>query len=96
MFIKFVRLFSFNKLNCNPYLKFDYMYHIVTILLKARALHKDRFPKVVSEFFLPAIAVERYLERLRQSHFHVTDPKLQRRDQLLALNYFFGRFRGRF
>lgn len=65
-------------------------------LQKARALHKEEFPKVVAELFLPAIAVDRYLDRLRHTHFHVTDPKLQNRDQLLAFNYFLARFRKKF
>lgn len=65
-------------------------------LLKARALHKDDFPKPVAELLLPAVAVERYLDRLRHSHFHVTDPKLQKRDHLLAFQYYINRWKGRF
>lgn len=63
---------------------------------KARALHTDQFPKVVTELLLPAIAIDRYLERLRHSQFHVTDPRLQKRDQLLAFHYLLGRLRRRF
>lgn len=65
-------------------------------LEKARSLHKQDFPPVVTELLLPAVAVERYLDRLRHSHFHVTDPKLQNRDHLLAYRYFMSRFRNRF
>lgn len=65
-------------------------------LEKARALAKDDFPPAVSELLLPALAVERYLDRLRHAHFHVTDPKLQSRDHLLALQYALNRFRRRF
>lgn len=65
-------------------------------LNKARSLHREDFPKVAGELFIPAIAVERYLERLRHSHFHVTDPRLQARDNLLAFKYYVARFRNRF
>lgn len=65
-------------------------------LQKARELHKQEFPPVVSQLLLPAIAVDRYLERLRHSHFHVTETKLQNRDQLLAFKYFIARFKRQF
>lgn len=65
-------------------------------LLKARALHKEEFSPVVSQLLLPAMAVERYLERLRKCNFHVTHPQLQSRDQMLAYYYFINRFRRRF
>lgn len=65
-------------------------------LLKARALHKENFSPVVAELLLPAVAVERYLDRLRHAHFHVTDERLQKRDNLLAYHYYINRFRKRF
>lgn len=65
-------------------------------LQKARELHKEEFTPTVSQLLLPAVAVDRYLDRLRHAHFHVTDPRLQKRDHLLAFSYFMKRMRKQF
>lgn len=65
-------------------------------LEKSRNLKRSDFPKEVLQLFLPAVAVERYLERLRRADFHVTSPNLQTRDNLLPYYYLMAKLKRRF
>lgn len=56
----------------------------------------DKIPAEARQLLLPAIAVERYLERLRQVDFHLADGNLQRRDSLLPLAYYWNNFRRKY
>ncbi|XP_058442979.1 NADH dehydrogenase (ubiquinone) complex I, assembly factor 6 homolog [Malaya genurostris] len=56
----------------------------------------DSVPKQVRPVFLPGVATGRFLERLRQTNFHLTDPRLLQSDSMLPLLFYWGYFRGKF
>nr|CAD7426408.1 unnamed protein product [Timema monikensis] len=60
-------------------------------LAKARSLSKQ-VPKPAHILFLPATAVDAYLERLRRTHFNAFDPSLQQRNTLLPLFLYWNKF----
>nr|CAD7399049.1 unnamed protein product [Timema poppensis] len=60
-------------------------------LAKARSLSKQ-VPKPAHILFLPATAVDSYLERLRRTHFNAFDPSLQQRNTLLPLFLYWNKF----
>ncbi|XP_011209942.2 NADH dehydrogenase (ubiquinone) complex I, assembly factor 6 homolog [Bactrocera dorsalis] len=64
-------------------------------LEKARSL-MDKVPKEVRKFFLPSIAVERYLERLRKSKFRLTDQRCLQRDSMLPMSLYWSNMRRRY
>ncbi|XP_011178991.2 NADH dehydrogenase (ubiquinone) complex I, assembly factor 6 homolog [Zeugodacus cucurbitae] len=64
-------------------------------LEKARSLI-DKVPKDVRKFFLPSIAVERYLERLRKSKFRLTDQRCLQRDSMLPISLYWCNLRRRY
>lgn len=64
-------------------------------LTKARKL-SDKLNANARIVLLPAVAIERFLDRLRLCHFHLYDRRLARSDGLLPLVYFWNRWRGRF
>ncbi|XP_004529557.1 NADH dehydrogenase (ubiquinone) complex I, assembly factor 6 homolog [Ceratitis capitata] len=64
-------------------------------LEKARSLI-DKVPKSVRKVFLPSIAVERYLERLRKSNFRLTDQRCLQRDSMLPISLYWNNFRSRY
>ncbi|XP_034102603.1 NADH dehydrogenase (ubiquinone) complex I, assembly factor 6 homolog [Drosophila albomicans] len=45
-------------------------------------------PRVVRKIFLPAVAIDGYLERLRRSHFLLAHPSCMKRDTLLPARLF--------
>ncbi|XP_034490399.1 NADH dehydrogenase (ubiquinone) complex I, assembly factor 6 homolog [Drosophila innubila] len=45
-------------------------------------------PRLVRKIFLPAVATEGYLERLRRSHFLLTHPSCMKRDTILPVRLF--------
>lgn len=65
-------------------------------LKKCRDLKRTDFPPFVFQLLLPAIAIERYLDRLRYANFHVTNSQLQTRDQMLAFRYWLAKIRRQF
>lgn len=53
-----------------------------------------KVPKESKIAFLPAVAVRRYLERLRKSNFHLSEKALGVRDNLLPLALYWNKFKG--
>lgn len=53
-------------------------------------------PVDARRLLLPAVAVGRYLERLRRADFHLADAQLMRRDSLLPLAYYWNNFRRKY
>lgn len=74
----------------------DCIFEIATMayqhLEKARSL-KNYVPKSVRPIFLPAISVDRYLERLRKSNFQLTDQRVLQRDALLPAALYWNHLR---
>lgn len=64
-------------------------------LTKARKLN-DKLNDNARNVLLPAIAVQRFLDRLQQCHFHLYNERVVRRDGLLPLMYFWNNFRRRY
>nr|CAD7586333.1 unnamed protein product [Timema genevievae] len=64
-------------------------------LAKARSLSKQ-VPKPAHILFLPATAVDSYLERLRRTHFNAFDPSLQQRNTLLPLFLYWNKFTSKY
>lgn len=64
-------------------------------LTKARKL-SDKLSDNAKNVLLPAIAVERFLERLQHIHFHLYNERLVRRDGLLPIVYFWSNLRRRY
>lgn len=64
-------------------------------LIKARNL-SDKIPAQAKTILLPAIAVDRYLKRLRYCNFHFGDGPLLRRDGLLPVYYYWNNRRGHY
>lgn len=64
-------------------------------LEKSRKL-SDKIPKQANAIFLPAIAIGRYLERLRCVNFQLNDSKLMKRDALLPCVYYWKNIRNTF
>ncbi|XP_067641575.1 NADH dehydrogenase (ubiquinone) complex I, assembly factor 6 homolog [Eurosta solidaginis] len=64
-------------------------------LEKARSL-MDKVPRDARKLFLPSIAVERYLERLRQASFRLTDQKCLQRDTMLPMSLYWHKLRNRY
>ncbi|XP_037919842.1 NADH dehydrogenase (ubiquinone) complex I, assembly factor 6 homolog isoform X2 [Hermetia illucens] len=64
-------------------------------LAKARNLSKH-VSRDVLPVFLPAVAVDRYLDRLRQAQFRLSDKSLQQRDNFLPIAYYWHKFRGKY
>lgn len=56
----------------------------------------DKIPVDARRLLLPAVAVGRYLERLRRADFHLADAHLLRRDSLLPLAYYWNNFRRKY
>ncbi|XP_012262844.2 NADH dehydrogenase (ubiquinone) complex I, assembly factor 6 [Athalia rosae] len=54
---------------------------------KTRSLRKD-IPKNAAPIFLPVIAIDNYLERLRRVDFDIYHPSVQRRNGLLSLKLY--------
>lgn len=61
-------------------------------LEKSRKL-SDKVPAQAKALFLPAVASGRFLERLRQANFRLSDPSVTKRDTLLPLVIYWKRFR---
>ncbi|XP_065363800.1 NADH dehydrogenase (ubiquinone) complex I, assembly factor 6 homolog [Calliphora vicina] len=61
----------------------------------ARTL-SDKLPKVVRKIFLPAVAVERYLERLRVANFNLVHQSCLQRDSMLPVALYMRNLRGKF
>lgn len=64
-------------------------------LTKARNM-TDKLSKTARNALLSAAAVDRFLERLRISNFHLYNERLTRRDGLLPLVYFWNNLRRRY
>ncbi|XP_037942795.1 NADH dehydrogenase (ubiquinone) complex I, assembly factor 6 homolog [Teleopsis dalmanni] len=64
-------------------------------LKKARSL-SDKIPKEIRKLFLPLVAVERYLERLRKTNFSLTDPTCLQRDALLPVALYWFNLRNKY
>ncbi|TMW47432.1 hypothetical protein DOY81_007489, partial [Sarcophaga bullata] len=56
----------------------------------------DKVPKAVRKLFLPAVAVERYLERLRVANFSLVHQTCLQRDSMLAFALYVHNFRGKY
>uniref|UniRef100_A0A1I8PJU6 Squalene/phytoene synthase n=1 Tax=Stomoxys calcitrans TaxID=35570 RepID=A0A1I8PJU6_STOCA len=56
----------------------------------------DKVPKLVRKLFLPAVAVERYLERLRLANFSLTHQSCLQRDSMLPFSLYLKNLRGKF
>ncbi|XP_075156050.1 NADH dehydrogenase (ubiquinone) complex I, assembly factor 6 homolog sicily [Haematobia irritans] len=56
----------------------------------------DKVPKLVRKIFLPAVAIDRYLERLRQAHFSLTHQSCLQRDSMLPFSLYMKNLRGKF
>lgn len=61
-------------------------------LEKSRKL-SDKVPPHAKPLFLPAVAIGRFLERLRRANFRLSDPSVTKRDSLLPLFLYWKRFR---
>ncbi|XP_037051923.1 NADH dehydrogenase (ubiquinone) complex I, assembly factor 6 homolog [Bradysia coprophila] len=61
-------------------------------LEKARKL-SSKVPSNIKQLLLPAVAIDRYLERLRKCDFHLTHQQLARRDSLLPVMYYWNYLR---
>ncbi|XP_055910781.1 NADH dehydrogenase (ubiquinone) complex I, assembly factor 6 homolog [Eupeodes corollae] len=74
----------------------DCIFEVATMahqhLEKARSL-QEHIPKSVRPLFLPSIAVDRYLERLRKAHFQLTDQRVLQRDSMLPAALYWNHFR---
>ncbi|KAL5277134.1 NDUFAF6 family protein [Megaselia abdita] len=64
-------------------------------LEKSRNL-SDKVPKEVKQLFLASYAIERYLERLRQVNFRLSDQKVLQRDQMLPAVFLWNKIRCRY
>jgi NADH dehydrogenase [ubiquinone] 1 alpha subcomplex assembly factor 6 len=64
-------------------------------LEKSRSMAKS-VPKEALPIFLPAIAIARYLERLRHANFHLTTKALTDRDSTLPIALYWNKLRGKF
>ncbi|XP_050076284.1 NADH dehydrogenase (ubiquinone) complex I, assembly factor 6 homolog [Anopheles maculipalpis] len=53
-------------------------------------------PRTVKPIFLPAVTIERYLQRLRLANFHLTDPTVMRTDSLLPLVLYWRKLLGNY
>lgn len=62
---------------------------------KSRSL-SDKVPSKVKQLFLASYAIERYLERLRQVNFRLTDQKVLQRDQMLPAVFLWNKLRNRY
>lgn len=62
---------------------------------QARNLSKH-VSRDVLPVFLPAVAVDRYLDRLRRAQFRLSDKSLQQRDNFLPIAYYWHKFRGKY
>lgn len=75
------------------------VFEIATIahqhLAKARSL-RDKIPQDCLQILLPAVAIDRYLERLRRANFHPSAESIQKRDPLLPLVLKWNRMRSKF
>ncbi|XP_061387930.1 NADH dehydrogenase (ubiquinone) complex I, assembly factor 6 homolog [Musca vetustissima] len=56
----------------------------------------DKVPKEVRKLFLPAVAIERYLERLRLANFNLTHQSCLQRDSMLPFSLYMRNLRGKF
>lgn len=56
--------------------------------LKLTRQMMPQVPRLVRKIFLPAVATEGYLERLRRSHFQLKDPSCVKRDTILPARLF--------
>lgn len=63
--------------------------------LQARNL-SEKVPANVRKIFLPAIAVGRYLERLRKVNFHLSHSQLMQRDAMLPFSYYWNKLRRKY
>lgn len=61
-------------------------------LEKSRNL-ADKVPNHAKPLFLPAVAIGRFLERLRLADFRLNDPSVTKRDSLLPVIIYWKRFR---
>lgn len=61
-------------------------------LEKSRNL-SDKVPAKAKPIFLPAVAIGRFLERLRRANFQLNDPSVMKRDSFLPLVIYWKRFR---
>ncbi|GAB0093455.1 NADH dehydrogenase (ubiquinone) complex I, assembly factor 6 homolog [Sergentomyia squamirostris] len=77
----------------------DCVFDVATIahqhLAKARSL-RDQLPRECLPLLLPAIGIDRYLERLRRADFHPSAGSVQKRDTLLPLLFYWNKLRSRF
>ncbi|XP_055371359.1 NADH dehydrogenase (ubiquinone) complex I, assembly factor 6 homolog [Condylostylus longicornis] len=64
-------------------------------LEKSRQLSKH-VPRSLTEIFLPAVAVQRYLDRLRKANFRLTDQNLLKRDNTLPIAYYWSKLRSKY
>lgn len=64
-------------------------------LERAREL-LESVPQEAKPFFLPGVAIQRYLERLRRTNFQLSHQSLLRRDSGLPWAYFWNNFRNKF
>lgn len=64
-------------------------------LEKSRSL-LGSIPKDGKPLLLSAVAIERYLERLRKSNFHLSDKRLHKRDTMLPLAFYLNKIRGKY
>lgn len=62
---------------------------------KARNL-SNKVPSAARNVFLPALSVDRFLNRLRLNNFQLYSNRLAKRDGLLALVYFWNNLRRRY
>lgn len=61
-------------------------------LEKSRNL-SDKVPANAKQLFLPAVAIGRFLERLRRANFRLNEPSVTKRDSQLPLVIYWKRFR---
>lgn len=77
----------------------DCIFEVATIahqhIEKVRSLKED-IPKSVRSIFLPTIAVDRYLERLRKARFQLTDQRVLQRDSMLPVAIYWNSLRSNF
>lgn len=76
----------------------DVVFEIATLahqhLEKSLALMPKVVPKESKIIFLPAVTARRYLERLRNANFNLTDKRLGVRDSLLPFALYWQKFKG--
>lgn len=56
----------------------------------------NKIPTDKRKLLLPAIALERYLEKLRKANFHLSDASLTKRDSMLPLAYYWNYFKKKY